>query len=197
MRVPVDLRRERLVEAAIRVMLRDGVAHATTRSIVAEAQMPLGAFHYCFRSKQELLEHVIATITDRTLQRALAVLVIGGSVEERLRAGFRAYWQHVLDEPDEHRLTYELTQYAARRPGLAGLARRQYETYLDANTRAIEALAAAAGGAWTVPVPVLARYVTAIIDGVTLLYLNEGDAEHAGAALDLAATHLCGLIGPF
>lgn len=196
MRVPVDLRRERLVEAAIRVMVRDGVAHATTRAIVAEAGMPLGAFHYCFRSKAELFEHVIATITDRTLQRALAVLVIEGSVEERLRAGFRAYWQHVLDKPDEHRLTYELTQYAVRQPALAGLAGRQYEAYLAANTQVIEALVDGAAVVWTVPVPVLARYVTAVIDGLTLLYLNEGDAANAGAALDVAASHLCGLLGP-
>ena len=49
-RIAVDARRELLVEAAIRVMARDGVAKATTRSIVAEAGMALAAFHYSFRS---------------------------------------------------------------------------------------------------------------------------------------------------
>ena len=70
-RVSADVRRERLVEAAIRVMVRDGVAKATTRSIVAEADMPLGAFHYCFRSKEELLENVIEAISGHTLDLAM------------------------------------------------------------------------------------------------------------------------------
>ncbi|GAA4675215.1 hypothetical protein GCM10023347_32070 [Streptomyces chumphonensis] len=195
-RVSADVRRELLVEAAIRVMVRDGVAAATTRSIVAEAGMPLGAFHYCFRSKQELLENVIATITGHTLDRMLEVLKGAGGFEDKLRAGLDAYWQHVLSHPDEHRVTYELTQYALRRPGLAALAKRQYESYLEANTRVLEALAEGCGVTWTVPVPVLARYTASVVDGLTLLYLNEGDDRAAGAALDLAASHVVGLARP-
>ena len=55
-------RRELLVAAAIRVMTRDGVAKATTRAIASEAEMPLGVFHYAFRSKQELMTMVTETI---------------------------------------------------------------------------------------------------------------------------------------
>lgn len=192
-RVSAAARRELLIEATIRVMVRDGVAKATTRAIVAEANMPLGAFHYCFRSKEELLERVIETITDHTLDPALEGLRADGSLEERLRAGLGAYWQHVLDHPDEHRVTYELTQYALRESGLADVAKRQYQTYLAANTKVLETLAEVSGATWSVPVPVLARYVTALIDGLTLLYLNEGDAGTAGAALDLGAEYVAGL----
>ncbi|MDN5894542.1 MAG: TetR family transcriptional regulator [Nocardioides sp.] len=192
-RVSAAARRELLIEATIRVMVRDGVAKATTRAIVAEANMPLGAFHYCFRSKEELLERVIETITDHTLDPALEGLRADGSLEERLRAGLGAYWQHVLDHPDEHRVTYELTQYALRESGLADVAKRQYQTYLAANTKVLETLAEVSGTTWSVPVPVLARYVTALIDGLTLLYLNEGDAGTAGAALDLGAEYVAGL----
>nr|WP_260174119.1 TetR/AcrR family transcriptional regulator [Nocardioides albus] len=183
-----------LVQAAIQVMARDGVAQATTRSIVAEADMPLGTFHYCFRSKEELLEQVITTITGHTLAPALEIIEGPGTLEEKLRGGLASYWQHVLDNPDEHRVTYELTQYATRSPALAEVARLQYRTYLDAHTTVIETLAASAGVRWTVDVAVLARYLTAIVDGLTLLYLNEGDAETAGAAIDLAATQLLGLV---
>lgn len=186
-RVPAEIRRELLVDAAIRVMIRDGVAAATTRAIVAEADMPLGAFHYCFRSKQELVEEVIAVITNSHLDRALEAVASEGSLEERLLRGLRAYWDHVVSVPEEHRLTYELTTYAARRPGLNDVAQRQYATYLAAHTTVIEALADAEQITWSVPLPVLARYFTGLIDGLTLLYLNEGDAETAGAALDLAA----------
>lgn len=193
-RVSADERRRLLVQAAIRVMVRDGVAQATTRSIVAEADMSLGTFHYCFRSKEELLEQVITTITSHTLAPALEIIEGSGTLEEKLRGGLASYWQHVLDNPDEHRVTYELTQYATRNPALAEFARKQYRTYLDAHTTVIETLAASAGVTWTVDNAVLARYLTAIVDGMTLLYLNEGDAETAGAAIDLAATQLLGLV---
>jgi AcrR family transcriptional regulator len=185
--VSAEVRRELLVDAAIRVMIRDGVGAATTRAIVAEADMPLGAFHYCFRSKQELVEQVIATITNTHLDRALEDVTGEGSMEQRLLRGVRAYWDHVVRFPDEHRLTYELTQYASRRPGLREVAQRQYATYLAAHTEVLEALADAEHIAWSEPVPVLARYFTGLIDGITLLYLNEGDAAMAGQSLDLAA----------
>ena len=45
-------------------MTRDGVARATTRSIAADADVSLSVFHYCFTSKQELLEAVIETIME-------------------------------------------------------------------------------------------------------------------------------------
>ncbi|MEU4452041.1 TetR family transcriptional regulator C-terminal domain-containing protein [Nocardioides sp. NPDC023903] len=192
-RVAADVRRERLVEAAIRVMVRDGVAKTTTRSIVAEADMPLGAFHYCFRSKQELLENVIEAITGHTLNLALVEMRGEESFEEKLQAALRAYWQHVIANPDEHQVTYELTQYALRQPGLATVARRQYETYLEANTRVLTVLAESTGVTWDQPIPMLARYLTANIDGLTLLFLNEGDAEAAGAALDFAAAHVASM----
>ena len=50
-RIPVVDRRTALVQAALRVVARDGVAAATTRRIVAEAGMPLASFHYVFASR--------------------------------------------------------------------------------------------------------------------------------------------------
>jgi len=189
-RVSADVRRELLIEAAIRVMSRDGVARTTTRAIVAEADMRLGAFHYCFRSKAELLEQVIRAITTHTLEPALAAFEREGTLEELLLGGLKEYWDHVIKFPEEHRVTYELTQYAGREPGLDEVARKQYEIYLEANTTILDTLADRAGITWSEPVPVLARYLAATIDGLTLLYLNEGDADTAWKALELGVRHL-------
>lgn len=57
-------RREELIAAALRVMVRDGVGKATTRAISSEAGMTLGIFHYCFDSREQLLQEVITRITD-------------------------------------------------------------------------------------------------------------------------------------
>lgn len=193
-RIAVDERRELLVDAAIRVMVRDGVAKATTRSIVAEAGMALAAFHYSFRSKQELLENVIETITGHTLDLAVERLGAEGGVADKVRAALDSYWQHLTANPGEHRVTYELTQYALRHPGLATVAKRQYEAYIEGASRLIDSLAQSADVTWTAPVPVIARYLIAVMDGLTLLWLNEGDDASARAALDLAGDHLISLI---
>jgi AcrR family transcriptional regulator len=192
-RVSADVRRELLVDAAIRVMQRDGVARATTRAIVAEADMRLGAFHYCFRSKAELFEQVIRTITGHTAARALEAFERGGTPEEQLIGGLQAYWQHVLEVPDEHRLTYELTSYAVRDPELADVAKVQYDHYLSAVGQLLETFAARNAITWSEPVPAVVRYLSAMVDGLTLLYLNEGDGESAWAALELAGRHVLSL----
>ena len=52
-RVSAPSRREALIEAALRVMERDGLTAGTTRAIVAEAGMSLASFHYAFSSRDE------------------------------------------------------------------------------------------------------------------------------------------------
>ncbi|GGV08628.1 putative transcriptional regulator, TetR family protein [Streptomyces litmocidini] len=191
-----DERREQLVEAAIRVMVREGVAKATTRAVVAEAGVPLGAFHYCFRSKQELLHGVIERIMLRALDLPRAPAAAGASPHDLIRAALHGYWDRVRERPDEHQLTYELTQYALREPGLADVARRQYQHYLQVNIDHLRSVARLAGIRWTTEVPVLARHGLDLLDGITLHWLIDRDDAQALAALDLYAAHLATLAVP-
>jgi AcrR family transcriptional regulator len=189
-------RREELIEAAIKVMIRDGVARTTTRAIVGEAGLPLGAFHYCFRSKEELLQSVIERIMVRALGPAVASAVAGAPVDEVVRTTLRAYWERIRQSPDEHLLTYELTQYALRQPELAELARRQYRHYLDVSQSSLETMADLAGIDWTVPLPVLARFALGVLDGLTLTWLLDRDDALADAALAEYADYLLSVAKP-
>jgi AcrR family transcriptional regulator len=181
-----------LVEAAIRVMARDGVAKATTRAIVAEADMYLGFFHYCFRSKEELFLQVIDTINDRNVRAALDVVEPRRGLKDTLRASIRAYWDLVEKNPGEHQVTYELTQFALRRPGLEAVARRQYEGYLAAATKFLQTVAEATRMEWTVPLPVLARYTHSVLDGVTLAWVVDRNSDQTLAVLDQCVEYLSG-----
>ncbi|MFI9628832.1 TetR/AcrR family transcriptional regulator [Streptomyces sp. NPDC052042] len=189
-RQSADARREQLVEAAIRVMIRDGVARATTRAVVGEAGLPLGALHYCFRSKQQLLHGVIERIMLRSLAFPLVTPTDGASPRDLFRAFLHAYWDRIRESPEEHQLTYELTQYALREPGLADVARRQYQQYLEANIDHLRTVAQLADIRWTMEVPVLARYGMNFLDGLTLNWLIDRDDPQALAALDAYADHL-------
>ncbi|MFF7529167.1 TetR/AcrR family transcriptional regulator [Streptomyces bobili] len=193
-RMPSAERRRQLTEAAIRAMTRDGVARTTTRSIAAEASVSLSVFHYCFDSKQALVESVITTITDHYVTVVREALRPRSTLEETVRAGFQAYWDHVRAQPDEHMLTYELTQYALRRPGFEHLARRQYELYADTYAELIEQLRTSMDLRLSVPVPVLARYLAAMTDGLTLNYLVLGDETVWTGILDTVTAHIASLV---
>lgn len=168
-RRPSDERRRDLVEAALRVMARDGVAAASTRAITAEAGMAQSRFHYCFRSKAELLREVVETMVRN---QVTSVLGAGGDV----RTALRAYAQHLVDHPEQHLLSYELTQYALRTPGLAPLAAQQYQAYLEGAAEVLAALG--------IDDPSGPRLVVALLDGVTLQWLVDRDVEAAVAVLE-------------
>jgi AcrR family transcriptional regulator len=193
-RLPSAERRRQLTEAAISAMARDGVSKTTTRSIAAEAGVSLSVVHYCFDSKQELIESVITTITGHYVTVVKEALRPRATLEETVRAGFQAYWDHVRAHPDEHMLTYELTQYALRQPGFGHLARRQYELYAEAYLELIGQLRRTMGLDLRVPAPVLARYLAAMTDGLTLNYLVLGDDTAWTGILDTVTTHITGLV---
>ncbi|MFJ6522495.1 TetR/AcrR family transcriptional regulator [Streptomyces filamentosus] len=195
-RLSAGERREQLAEAAIRVMIRDGVAETTTRAVVTEAGVPLGAFHYCFRSKEELFQTVIERIMERNLPPAGLAHPEGATPHEKVRALLRSYWDQVRARPAEHLVTYEVTQYALRRPGLADLARRQYRHYQDVYRAHLESMAGAAGLVWTVDLAVLARYGLGVLDGLTLTWLIDRDDVRALAALDEYARYLASVAVP-
>ncbi|GGV25036.1 hypothetical protein GCM10010495_46020 [Kitasatospora herbaricolor] len=193
-RMPSAERRRQLTEAAIRAMTRDGVARTTTRSIAAEAGVSLSVFHYCFDSKQALLESVIATLTEHYVGVVKEAIRPRETLRETVRAGFQAYWDHVAANPGEHMLTYELTQYALRQPGFEPLARRQYERYSATYAELLEQLRRAMGFELRVPVPVLARHLAAMTDGLTLNFLVLGDQTAAAEILDMITDHVTGLV---
>jgi AcrR family transcriptional regulator len=193
-RLPSAERRRQLVEAAIRVMTRDGVAKATTRAVCAEAGVSLSVFHYCFDSKQALIESVMETITQHSVTPVAEGIQPTSDLREAIRSALHTYWEHVLAHPAEHMLTYELTQYALRQPGFEYLARRQYEQYAAANAAMIEQLRNRLGFELTVPSQTLVRYLATVIDGLTLNFLVLGDGEGAATVLDAVADHVVTLL---
>ncbi|WP_055529390.1 TetR/AcrR family transcriptional regulator [Streptomyces graminilatus] len=193
-RKPSAERRRQLTEAAIRAMTRDGVPRTTTRSIAAEAGVSLSVFHYCFDSKQALIESVITTITDHCVEVVREAIQPRSTLEETIRAGFRAYWDHAAAHPGEHMLTYELTQYALREPGFEHLARRQYELYTDTYAGLLDGLRESMGFELSVPVRVLAGYLAAMTDGLTLGFLALRDEKACMDIVDTVTGHVASLV---
>ena len=185
-RMPLAERRQQLVDAAIAVMTREGVQKATTRAIVAEAETSLSVFHYCFESKQQLLDAVIKALVGTTVDLAEASFQPGASRSEMIRSGLDAYWSHVTTHPETHLLTYELTQYCMRTPGYADVAREQYEHYVHVFAAVLETINGPSGA----PLAAVGRYCAALLDGLTLDWLVRRDDESARLVLARLAQHL-------
>ena len=183
-RVPAEQRRQNLIDAAFTVMARDGVAAASTRAITAEANAPLSAFHYCFRTKQELLQELTTTVVSGMVAEARQVLHPGADLRDALRDGMRGLWTTAARRPDQQLVMYELTCLSLRDPALAGLGKWQYECYFQAAAQFLEDLAAAAGTQWRLPIPVASRMFVTFIDGVILGWLADRNDEQALDALD-------------
>lgn len=195
-RIPSSERREQLVQAALRVIAKNGLAAATTRAIVAEAGMSLASFHYAFRSHAEMMRELISFVVDAESVAVFESLRPGTDIRTSLRDGLQAFLDYVIGDPGHEQVMQEVVQYALRTPGLEVLAREQYERYHSAVAEILVEGAAAAKVTWSLPVADVARLVVTMTDGVTLAWLADRDTEAAHRVLDFAADSIAGLAIP-
>lgn len=178
----VEERRAELIQAALEVIAADGLGRATTRRITDHADLALGAFHYAFRSKDELLEAVIGRLGDHldaVLRSAMTDpnLPLDAAVEQ-LVVG---YWAAVEEAPDLQLAHHELTVHALRHPRLRQLATDQHEAHVHT---VAEALAKVVGAPEREQRDELARFLLGTLDGLALQWLQQSDQP---SAVDQAA----------
>jgi len=189
-------RRTALVQAALRVIDRDGVHAASTRAIVAEAGMPLASFHYAMRSRDELIREVIASVVAGERAAAVASLTPGADLRATVRAGFQAYFDLVVASPSHEQAMFELFHYSLRTEELADLPRLQYENYHALAREVLHAGAELTGMRWVVPVDEVARLVVVLTDGITLAWLADRNADAAARTIELATDTITALATP-
>jgi AcrR family transcriptional regulator len=189
-RIPASERRSALIEAALRVVSRRGIAQATTRAIVAEAGMSLASFHYAFDSRDELIDELITTVVAREQQAVIPEPVTGDDLREILESGILRYFEHLKADPEHEQAMLELTQYALRSPERHPLAVAQYRRYAELAAHALDAAALRAGATWRVPVGEAAGVLVAFTDGLTLTWLVHRDDDAAKAVARAAADAL-------
>ncbi|GAA2455310.1 TetR/AcrR family transcriptional regulator [Agromyces soli] len=194
-------RRSALIEAALRVVSREGLAQATTRAIVGEAGMSLASFHYAFESRDELVDELIGTVVARERkavapEELIAAAGEGASLAELVEAGLLRYFEHLRADPEHEQAMLELTQYALRSPERHPLAVAQYERYAELVVEALEAAAELTGARWRLPVEHVARVLVAFTDGLTITWLVDRDDAAAARVVAAAADALSRMADP-
>jgi DNA-binding transcriptional regulator YbjK len=136
-------RRRLLLEAAVRVIGRGGIAAVDHRAVAAEAGVPLGSTTYYFESKDDMVAQALNYVADREAERLRAAadrgLLDGGaeSLPARLADAVIDAW---AGDREVLLAQYELYLESARRDDLRPAAERWDAAYRELLLGALEQL---------------------------------------------------------
>ncbi|MDI3387410.1 TetR family transcriptional regulator [Streptomyces sp. B-S-A8] len=167
-------RRQRIIDAAIRVVGAKGIAGLSHRTVAAEADVPLGSTTYHFKTLDDLL---VAALRQANEGFAKVVREHGGALADPgadLAAELARLTGAWLDgDRPGAELEYELYLAALRRPALRPVAAEWCEQVTELIARRTDR--------------VTARATVALIDGVCLQVLLTGGAYDEAYAHEVLA----------
>lgn len=149
-------RRQRIIDAAIRVVGRAGIAGLSHRTVAAEADVPLGSTTYHFATLDDLLVAALRQ-TNEGFAEVVAERARHWDTRTDLARELAALMGRWLSDRGGAELEYELYLAALRRPALRPVAAE----WCQAVTHLLAGLVD----------PVTARALVALIDGVCLQVL--------------------------
>lgn len=165
-------RRQRIIDAAIRVVGSKGIAGLSHRSAAAEADVPLGSTTYHFKTLDELLVAALRQANEGFAKVAAARAGLTDPQTDLAAeiAGWIGEW--LAGDRTGVELEYELYLAALRRPALRPVAAECTEEVAEMLSRRTD--------------PVTAQALVALIDGICLQVLLTGvpyDEEYAREVL--------------
>lgn len=173
MRVPAAERRTQLIEAAIRLMWRQGVEHTSLRDIAKEAGAPLASVHYCFESKDVLMraavEHWLTELVGTLIED---VPIEGGLRDVALRIS-DDFWSALEKNPPNVLAQLEVALWAIRGGEDHDLARTIYPRYGEVVGQVFSRALESAGESCSIQPELLARALIAVIDAASLQFLAD------------------------
>lgn len=90
---------EKILEAARKVFIMNGLAGARMQDIADQAGINKALLHYYFRSKDKLFETIFSEVSKRFLPRINAIFNSDLSLFEKIEAFCREYMENVLQNP--------------------------------------------------------------------------------------------------
>lgn len=122
-----DERRAAIVDAALVVMFRQGIAATTARDVAAEMGTSSGLIHHYFASMDDLLAEAFDQVASDDLARTAGAIGASTDPVERLALFFEYY--NRTDEDRGMQLWLDAWAEAARRPALQQTSRRLNEAW--------------------------------------------------------------------
>lgn len=175
-----DERTRRIVTASAAVIVRDGLRHATTRSIADEAGVPLGLIHYAFADKQSLVAAVYEHWIDGLIAAGIDVVEADAGLARGARTLAEAVFSWAETDLNLAAAQYELLLWANR--SAPTLAAAMYQRWADLWGAALRRAAEPGTRAHKVQDALDQLLIT--VDGVFVRLLATGDVADARRLLD-------------
>jgi len=159
--------KEKLAEAAWRVIRRDGMEHASVRNIAAEAGLSVGSMRHYFSTQSELLAFSMQLVSDNVNERVSRIPFTGKPMED---IPLLMYEMLPLDEERsaEMEVWVAFTAKALVDPALQALSRQVSEEMRTGMTRAIEALIRLEPSCRDLDPALEAERLYALVDGLAI-----------------------------
>jgi len=97
-------RRERLIDAGLELFGTEGYAGSSIRRVSAAAGLNSRYFYESFSSREELLYEVYVSILTEIGVKAAEAIAMAETIEEQARAGLRAGWTVLTEDPRKARI---------------------------------------------------------------------------------------------
>lgn len=182
------------MDAAFRVIARDGLPAATTRAICAEAGIQQGLFHYAYETKAELLQELTSTVLTVQMRELFEPTPGVSTLRDALRGALDQLMDATLVDRDRQMVISELMTADRRRDKDPGALDRWHHTrYTELAEEFLTEVADRFDAEWTVPLHELARLSASSVSGVVRAWLADDDDDLARASLRVLADAVAGL----
>jgi AcrR family transcriptional regulator len=177
-----------IVEAAVRVLARQGYARTSLMDIASEVGMSKGAVHYHFPTKEALMAQVLQTACEAVAQRTRDAWTKGDNPVDALRSSLRELWRVRAELPDEAKVVADLVAQSLHdrslRPPLADYYRfagAQVEQHLRDHLTSL-------GLEPRVDAAKIPRLLHAMLDGLLMQKIVDPDAIEEEFVLEALET---------
>lgn len=192
----VDDRRRQLLDAAVAVMVDDGVSALSLRTVAQRAGVAHRVVSYAFGSKAELVTALLQRESELLTRRLWAEPLAPLPLAEAVAAALRTFMAELRRDRVRHERLAELTAMARASAALAGAARAEAEAIRAEIERLVDAWARARGARPTVPTATLVAVVHAAAEGLAAWWLATDDDAHVEDVIDVLTSGLAGLERP-
>lgn len=163
-----EVSQAQIVQAAIRVLARQGYARTSLMDIAKEAGMSKGAVHYHYPTKDALIQEVLETACTAVQERTLEAWPSGNDAFVGLRKSLETLWAVRAERSDEALVVADLIAQAlydeSMRPRLAAFYRMAADQIAEHLGRELDQM----GIAPRIEMPLLTRLVIGLLDGLVM-----------------------------
>ncbi|HSN83554.1 MAG TPA: TetR/AcrR family transcriptional regulator [Polyangiales bacterium] len=179
---------QQIIDAAIRVLARQGYAKTSLLDIAKEAGMSKGALHYHYPTKDALIHAVLETACNIVQARTLRAWSPSDNPFEALRKSLKELWSTRAERTDEALVVADLLALSlydeSLRPKLAEfyeLGAKQIRQYLEQNLLSL-------GLQPQISLDILPRIVIGLLDGLVMQAFVDPEAFSADEVVDAVQT---------